>query len=544
MQTFLELAVILVVAVGLSALMQLLRQPLIIGYIATGILVAATGIVTASDGIEGFAHVGVVLLLFIVGLNLSPKTIKETGKVAVITGIGQIIFTSAIGYFIAQLIGFSTVESLYLALALTFSSTIIISKLLSDKGDIQTMYGRIAIGFLIVQDIVAIIFLMALTGIDDPAILLANIFLILGVGILFLLILNHIVSYMAKSQELLLLFSVTLCVAVAGAFSVVGLSIEAGALLAGITLSASKFRHEIAARLKPLRDFFILLFFIILGAQMDFSSIGSLVVPAIIFSLLVLIGNPLIVISIMGALGYPKKAGFQAGLTVAQISEFSLIILAMGVTLGHVSQELLGLVTIVGVVTIAVSTYLIMYSDEIFPYISGILSIFERKQLKKIHSDNKHDIILFGSSKLGIGILKTFRRQKKKFLVVDYDPTQIEKIQKLGVDCMFGDAEDLELLESLAHAHIKMVVSTIPRLETNLLLLNTIREANHHAIFSVVAHTTDEALTLYEAGASYVVMPYHIGGHHMSTMIESHGLNPEKYLEEKIRHVEELKGSS
>lgn len=538
METFIELAIILVLAVVVGTIMQALRQPLIIGHIATGIIVAVTGLVTAGDAIESFAHIGIVLLLFLVGLNLSPQTIKETGKVATITGLGQVVFTSVVGFLIAQALGFSVIESAYLALGLTFSSTIIISKLLSDKGDLQTLYGRIAIGFLIIQDIVAIIVLMALTGLGTGFLADLSYVIIAGIALVFLL--RHITGYMARSQELLLLFSVALCVAVAGAFQLIGLSLEAGALIAGMALSASRFRHEIAARLKPLRDFFILMFFIVLGAQMDFSAIGGLVVPAIIFSIFILIGNPLIVMGLMAWLGYPKKAGFQAGLTVAQISEFSLILVALGVTLGHVSPELLSLATIVGVVTIAASTYLILYAEKIYPYVRRFL--FERKHAKHYSDERKHEILLFGCNRLGFGILRTFNRLKQRFLVVDYNPKVIKRLEHQGVDARFGDAEDLELLEDLAHENIKMVISTVTRLETNLLLLNTVHEANPHVIFAVVASTTDDALALYEAGASYVVLPHQIGGDHMGTLIERHGLNPEKYLEEKIRHVEHLKG--
>jgi Kef-type K+ transport system membrane component KefB len=527
MDTVIELVIILLVAVGICSLMQLLRQPLIIGYIATGILVAVTGIVTPGDAIESFAHIGIVLLLFLVGLNLSPRTIKETGKVALFTGIGQVIFTSLIGFIIALLLGFERTEGLYLALGLTFSSTIIISKLLSDKGDLQTLYGRIAIGFLIVQDIVAIIVLMALTGFGEPLELFRNLLLIVAAGVVLAFLLKYLTPFMAKSQELLLLFSITFSIAVAGAFSYVGLSLEAGALLAGITLSSSTYRHEIGARLKPLRDFFILMFFIILGAQMDFSSGASLILPAIIFSLFILIGNPLIVIAIMGALGYTKKAGFQAGLTVAQISEFSLIMIALGVSLGHVSQELLSMATIIGVITIAASTYMILYADNIYPHVKTFLSIFEQRRTRAYKQERKHEIIIFGSNRIGFGILKTFHKLQKRFLVIDYDPKRIARLEKMGIDCRYGDAEDLEMLAELTHEHMKMGISTIPNLETNLLLLNTLKQSNPHIIFAVVAQTTADALSLYEAGATYVVLPHHIGGDHMGSLIERHGLNPE-----------------
>jgi len=552
---FVELSIVIIIAVIVAGIMRLLRQPLVIGYILTGIIVSPYffNIVTPTDAIATFAQIGIALLLFMVGLNLNPRIIKDVGKVSLITGVGQVIFTSVIGFFIGKFLGFSTIVSTYIAIALTFSSTIIIMKLLSDKGDLETLYGRIALGFLIVQDLIVIVILVVISsipaGIDFATLALETV--LRGVGLLILLFLisvhifPRITQAIAKSQEFLLLFSIGWCFAIASLFYYLNFSIEAGALIAGITLSLSPYHYEIGSKMKPLRDFFIILFFISLGSQMVFTNISQYVIPILIFSVFILIGNPLIVMVLMGLMGYTKRNSFLAGLTVAQISEFSLILIALGVNVGHLTNEILSLVTIVGLITIAGSTYLILYANKIYPHLSRYLGIFERKGEKvdehKHHKDETYDIILFGYDRIGYDILESFKKIKKKFLVVDYNPETITKLAKGGFDCKYGDASDSELLNELNFSKIKMVASTIHNLDTNLLLINKVRESNKKAIITVVSHQIDEAMKLYDAGATYVLMPHFLGGHHVSTMIEAHGLNLSKFLKEKVAHVEHLR---
>jgi Kef-type K+ transport system membrane component KefB/Trk K+ transport system NAD-binding subunit len=552
---FVELSIIIIIAVVIAGIMRLLKQPLVIAYILTGIVVSPyfLNIVKSTDAIATFAQIGVALLLFMVGLNLNPKIIKDVGKVSLITGVGQVIFTSVIGFFIGKLFGFSTIVSIYIATALTFSSTIIIMKLLSDKGDLETLYGRIAIGFLIVQDLIVIAILMVISSIPSGMnyTTLALETVLKGTGVLLLLflisvyILPRVTKAIAKSQEFLLLFSIGWCFAIATLFYYLNFSIEAGALLAGITLSLTPFRYEISSRMKPLRDFFIILFFILLGSQMVFTNISQYIIPIIIFSVFILIGNPLIVMVLMGFLGYTKRNSFLAGLTVAQISEFSLIFIALGVSVGHLTTEILSFVTIIGLITITGSSYMIIYANKIYPYLSKYLGIFEIKGEKvdehKYHKDGIYDIILFGYNRIGYDLLKSFKKIRKKFLVVDYNPETIINLAKEDIDCRYGDASDSVLLNELNLAKAKMIFSTMPDFDTNLLLVTKIRESNKKAIIIVISHQIDGAIELYDKGASYVILPHFLGGHHASTLIEKHGLNINKFMKEKTAHIEHLK---
>ena len=275
---------------------------------------------------------------------------------------------------------------------------------------------------------------------------------------------------------------------------------------------------------------------------MVFGTMNQLIVPAIIFSLFILIGNPLIVMILMGFLGYKKKIGFQAGFTVAQISEFSLILIALGVSVGHLTGEILSLVTIVGLITISGSTYLILYSDKIYPYVSKYLSIFERKKVRIDKQKFKnYDIILFGYNRIGYDLLQSFKKLKKKFLVVDYNPETTLELSKIKIECRYGDVDDEEFLNALNLSKVKMVVSTIPEFETNLLLTKKIRQINKKTIIIAVSHQIKEANILYDNGATYVIMPHFLGGSYASMMISKNGLNINKFLEEKKKHLKQLK---
>ena len=551
---FLELSLIIILAMIVSGIMRLLKQPLIIGYIITGILASPYffELVRSTDTIAMFSQIGIAFLLFMVGLHLNPKVIMKFGKTSLLTGLIQVIFTSIIGFFIAAFFNFSLVESLYIAVAIAFSSTIIVMKLISDKGDLETLYGRISIGVLLVQDLIVIFMLMIISSMSNHVALTELIFstILKGIGLLFLIslasifILPRMTNYIAKSQEFLFLFSIGWCFALAALFQMFNFSIEIGALVAGISLSLSPYHYEIASKVKPLRDFFLILFFIFLGSQMYLGNISEIIMPALILSFFVLVGKPLIIMIIMGAFGYTKRNSFMSGISLAQISEFSLILVILGVSVGHLSQNMLPLITLVGIITMGISSYMILYSERIYPHISKYLRIFERRGKKVEHryGDGKKDyeVILFGCDRIGFDLIKSFEKINKKFLVIEYNPEIVLNLAKRGINCIYGDANDIELLNELRFSKVRMVISTIPELETNLLLIRKIRDVNKKAIIIVVSHRIDEAIELYREGATYVLMPHFLGGKYASTLIESYGINTDKFIEEKIKHLKDL----
>jgi len=385
---FAEFALLLIISAAVGAIALSLRQPLLISYIVVGILLgpAVFGPVNAEDQIHLLAEVGVAVLLFVVGLKLDLAHIRNIGPVALATGLGQLTFTIVFGFALTLLMGKSAMEALYIAVALTFSSTIIIVKLLSDKHELDSLHGRIAVGFLIVQDLAVVLAMMtmsALRGAGDAgwAEVSGSLLLRLAAAavlmyVLMRYVLPTLVSRMARSQELLLIFAIAWGTGLAALGEYSGFSKEAGAFVAGFSLASTAYREAMNARLTGIRDFMLLFFFIDLGGRLDFSTLGNEILPAIVLALFVLIGNPLIVMAIMGYMGYRKRTGFLAGLTVAQISEFSIVFVAMGITLGHIGPEALGLTTLVGLVTIMLSTYMILFSQPLYERLAPWLGLF------------------------------------------------------------------------------------------------------------------------------------------------------------------------
>ncbi|MFN3529175.1 MAG: cation:proton antiporter [Bacteroidia bacterium] len=523
---FYELAIILLLAALLGGIGQWLRQPLIVTFIALGVLVGPSvlNLVQSQENIQLLAETGIAILLFIVGLKLDLRLIKTTGKVALLTGLGQVFFTSAIGYFIGLAMGFSTLHSFYIAVALTFSSTIIIVKLLSDKKEIDALHGQIAIGFLIVQDLVVILVMIILSTISngqDTSLLYDIGQTLLSMGILLggtLLMMRFIIPalsfFLARSQELLALFGIAWAVGMAALAELIGFSPEVGAFLAGISLASSPFRESIAGRLISLRDFLLLFFFVNLGANLNLTVIGEQVVPAIWFSLFVLIGNPLIVLIIMGWMGYRKRTGFLAGLTVAQISEFSLIFAGLGLQVGHLNESVVGLITLVGLITIGLSTYLILYSQAIYDRIAPFLSVFERKDPYResrilMSGKQPYDVIIFGLGRLGGGIARKLdEHDEVDYMGVDFDPQVVKNWQGRGKSVVYGDLEDQELLEHLPLEAARYVISTIPDPEHSRHLIKNLRARGYEGKIFLTALLDKDYESLNQCGADEVLLPH------------------------------------
>ncbi|MBN2327479.1 MAG: cation:proton antiporter [Candidatus Omnitrophica bacterium] len=526
--SFVEIAAILGLATLAGIAGQKLRQPLIIMFLATGILAgpSALGIIHSYEQIELLAHIGIALLLFIVGLKLDLNLIRTTGPVALATGLGQIVFTSLFGFLIAVAMDMSYLNAAYVSVALTFSSTIIIVKLLSDKKEIDSLHGQIALGFLIVQDIAAILALVGLTTVGSSVagdgLNYVSIFMIGAKGVAFLaligLLMKYVIPYLtrrlAHSLELLTLFAISWAVILGAGSEILGFSKEVGAFLAGVSLASTAYRDSIGARLTGLRDFLLLFFFIDLGARLDWSMVGAQLGASLVFSLFVLIGNPLIVLIIMGFMGYRRRTGFLAGLTVAQISEFSLIVAALGLSLGHITEQTVGLITLVGVVTIFVSTYMILYSYPLYNFLSKPLKIFERSNpyreaaIDTLEKTGAVEVILVGLGNYGSGLGEYFVRRGKSFVGVDFDPVALEKWRKRNVPVLYGDMADPEMHEHLTLHQARWVISTVRSIDMNLALIQNLKKDGYGGKVALTATNGKEAAVFEKAGAHLVFRPF------------------------------------
>lgn len=551
MGLFAELSLLLIVAAGMAVIMRLLKQPLIIGHILTGLIVGpfVLDLVRSTETLALMGEVGIAILLFTVGLHLSPAIIKQFGRVSVITGVGQVLFTSIAGYGICVWLGFPPLASFYISVALSFSSTIIILKLISDKGDLEVLYAKIAVGFLLIQDLIVVLLILGIplfsTGSTSFSVigtfLLTGAILVAFVYVASRLFVSKASSFVEQSQEFLFLFAITWGIGIAALFREFGFPLESGALIAGISLASLPSRLEISSRLTPLRDFFIVIFFVYLGAQLNLGDIGSILPTAIILSLLVLIGNPLILMALMGVLGYRKKTSLQTGLTVAQISEFSLILVALGVQMGHVESSVLSLVTLVGLITIFGSSYLVLYSDAIYKRLSPYLGLFERQHAHEGHPHKKaFDIVLFGCNRIGYDFVDALKRTQRQFLVVDYNPEGIAALNRTGIATEYGDASDIAFLESLDFSRAELVISTIPEADTNALIHRVVKAQNPEVVVMVVAHKVKDALAHYDEGIDYVILPHFLGAKHAAELVIKFKYNKKKYKELRDEHIVHL----
>ncbi len=541
----LEVAIILVLAAVLGFIFQLLKQPLILAYLITGIIIGALGFFDLGEreALEFFSHLGVMFLLFLVGLEMDYESIKKVGKTSLAIGLGQVVFTATGGFLLTHFIfGMSTVHAAYVAIALTFSSTVIIVKLLSDKGNLTSLHGRAAVGLLLVQDMVVILILISLNAFDAGG--------QVGIGLISLIVLGgatlfglmmvlgrtvfpYIFRKVAGSQELLFLFSLAWLLFFSVVVGLAGFSIEIAGFLGGVALANSSQKYHIASKIQPLRDFFILIFFTVLGSLMAVSDFSGLAVPIIVLSLFVLIGNPVIVMLIMKYLGYRKRTNFLTGVTVAQISEFSLIFATLGLSMGHISDRVFALIAAVGVVTITTSTYLILYAEEIFPYISKFLSLFEKKSIdkEKVEEVNlSKEVVLIGAQRTGRGIMNYI--DSKKLMVIDFDPVIIDKLKERGIKYLFSDITDPHVFNNINLSETKLIISTSPHLKDNLNLISRVREKREDIKIVVRAELKSDALRLYKEGADYVLFPHFISGQYLGNLINQ---------DEELNQLEKLK---
>lgn len=546
---FTQLSVVLVVATLMALLMRKLKQPLIVGHILTGILVGPSMLHLIEDkhSFETFSEIGIALLLFIIGLELSVSVIKRLGKPVFLTAAAILATVGTIGFLIGTAFNFTSQEAILLGLAMFFSSTIIIAKVLSDKKEISRLNGQIAIGVILIDDIIATFALLfvaasssgeALGPMEIGLLLLKGVVVIGVLAFIATKILPKAVKSVAKSQELLFLFALAWGFGVATAVNYVGFSIEIGALFAGVALAHLPYAHQIGARLKPLRDFFVVLFFISLGENLNFSNLSAAVVPALIISALVLILKPLVVMTSLGLLGYTRRTSFKTGINLSQISEFSIILIVLAASTGMVSMELSAIVTLVALITITVSTYLMQYDNQIYQKIDHRLRMFERRGAVDSHQEAKeYPLILFGYKNGGHQYLRTFRSLKKKFVVVDYDPEVIEDLHRANVDYLYGDATDPELLAEIHMDGAKLVVNTISDNTINLSLVKYVRKRNKDAVIVLYANSYNEAAELYQLGATYVMLPHFIGSERLNTFISSHGISKQSFENYREKHM-------
>jgi len=551
---FFEITVVICVAAVLSGIFRLLKQPALLAYILTGILIGPLGLfpLHSPDVLKTMAEFGITLLLFMMGLEIRLSELPIIGRAAILTAVFQIISTASIGFVLASILGLGLLPAIYVGIALSFSSTIIVVKLLSDKKDLRSLYGKISVGVLLIQDFVAILLLIFLSNFNFGGdaipyqILIISLKAVVLFGwIIFLsnTVFPKIVYHFAKSQETLFLLSLAWVFGLAAFVSSkpIGFSIEIGGFLAGLALSNSVANYQIIAKVKILRDFFIVLFFVLLGLQMNFGNIASQVIPALVLAAFVVLGKPLLTMFAMGFLGFRKRTSFFTGLSLSQMSEFSLILIFTGQKLGQISQNLVSLLTLTAVIAYTASTYLIIDTNKFYFIVSKYIPFFERaKRSENINVDElgdlKNHIVIIGGEEMGRSIMDVLE-EEEHVVLVDFNPEVVKKKDRKNVHRLFGDIIDTDIQDRAQLGEAKLIVSTISDMEDNALLIRRAKSENKKAKVVVIALDKADARVLYKEGADYVVLPHLAGGRQIAKVLRDDDADLKKLREKDFPYI-------
>ncbi|MBT4935212.1 hypothetical protein HOL21_04530 [Candidatus Woesearchaeota archaeon] len=551
---FLELGIVIILAAIAAYVLRLIRQPQILAYVIVGVLITPVfQLITDTSIIEAMSVVGIAFLLFIVGLEMDIKSLKNVTLVSSLGGLIQVLLIFVVGYFASLLLGFLSLEAAYIGLMIAFSSTMVVMKLLSDRRELNTLHGKITVGILLTQDVVAIFALSVLTSINGFEFSLLGIAFLKFISLFVVAYLAsrflfpRIFRFAAKNHELLLISSLAICFLFSLAFSYLGFSIAIGAFIAGIALGNLDYNLEIIGRVKSLKDFFSLMFFVSLGMGLSLAVIKEMWVPLIVILAIVVLIKPFIIMTICSLFKYTKKPSFFTANGLAQVGEFSLIIAAEGLLLGHLSQELFSLTVIITLVSITLTSYSIQHRHFLYKVLAKPLSIFDKfttEGLEYLPNEVKPRIILCGHNRIGYSILQNLGKAKKKILVVDYNPEIIAKLVKKGFHCIYGEVADDEVIDRMNLGKVTMLISTVPEIRDNIILIRKVRAVNRKAKIIVTASEIDEALRLYKEGADYVILPHFLGGEHVANLIDKvriKKVNLHNKRQAHIKHLEDRK---
>ena len=519
----LNIGFIVITAAGFAFLGKLVKMPSIVAYIIAGIVLGpGLGIVQLDHSLELISELGIALLLFLVGLELSLQKIKDLGRAAIILGGLQVSMTAAGAYVISTLMGFSVMECVFLAATVTFSSTVVVIKLLDQKGATSRLFGRIAISLFLAQDIVVIIGLTILSGLgsgsDEPfeMVTLTKSLGIAFAGMVILLLVSLFASrcvlpkpfaWASRSPDTVFIWALCWCFLVVLLAHQFHLSVEIGAFLAGIAIAQLPIHEDLHRRLHPLMTFFVAVFLVTLGIQMDISVLGEVWKYALGLSVFVIIAKPLIVFIILSRLRYSEYTAFQAAIASGQVSEFAFILLGLGAGAGLIEGRVVSLGGMVGILTIAISSYLILYSDPLYSAFQklGVLKFFKAKQepdTEEQHSYAGH-VIVVGMNALGREIVKQLSGRGETVLAIDTDPRKLE-----GLNCaetLIGSVEYESAVEEIGLSRARLVISALQIEDTNHLLAYRCRSAG----VPCAIHAFDISVVedLLDLDTAYMFMP-------------------------------------
>ena len=526
----------IVAAAGFLLLSRLVKVPSIVAYIIAGLALGPiTRLLTVTEAIEIISEVGIVLLLFLVGLELSLDKIKRVGKSAIVIGLLQVVLTTLVGTVASLALGFDPTTAVFLALAMTFSSTVVVVKLLTEKGEFDSLYGRLSIGVLLVQDMVVVAMLTLMAGLDGGGLNVGNVsagLLRAGGGMTLLMIvallsarfiLPRAFNWISASGEALFIWSLSWCFLFVVAAELLHISVELGAFIAGVSLAQLQFNQELRRRVHPLMNFFIAIFFTTLGVQMELGAAFGQLVPGLILSGFVLLVKPLVFFVVMPRLGFDSRTTFNTGVTLSQVSEFSFIFAALGVSAGFIDDTVLALISVIGLTTIAVSSYAMGFSGVVYEKLGGerLLKLL-RASSGRPEAPRRHmhgHVIVIGMNSLGVHLVQELLGRGERVLAID---TDARKLAPLRCETLLGSIDHPSLVEDAELARAKLVVSALQIEDTNNLLAYRCRQLGVPC--SIHAFDRSVVKELREIGANHLMIPKNIGVQRMMVALRERGL--------------------
>jgi Kef-type K+ transport system membrane component KefB len=550
-----SIGISILAATVLAFLAHAARQPLLLAYIAAGVLIGPQmgfGLVKSETDIQVISEIGLIILLFMIGLEIDMKKLKESGKSLILSGVFQFLLCTVLGIGFFALLGYGigngTYNLLYLAACCALSSTTIVVKLLYSKFELDTLAGRITLGILVFQDIWAIIILGVQPNLANPDVIqilwsfakggLLVVASLLASGYL----LPPLFKSVAKLPEIVLVASLGWCFLVAGAASGLGLSLEMGALIAGVTISTFPYNLDVIAKIVSIRDFFITLFFVALGMGIPNPLNNlSILALAVLAALFLIASRFLSVYPLLYTLRNGHRVSLLTTINLSQMSEFSLVIAAIGVTAGHIDKQILSIMIFVFVITSIVSTYMIQYSDPLQKMISRFL---QRLGLRDIatHPDDAmvsptadRHIALLGFFRVASSFIHELqadenqeepssRIKKDHVFVLDFNPEAHSKLRALGIQSIYGDISHMDTLHHAGMHEAKVAISTVPDNilvgTDNLQMIKHIQTICPHAKIVVTAESPNRALEMYAEGADYVLLPRILAAQHLRQVVE------------------------
>ena len=518
---FIDLATVFLAAVAGGVLARIAGQPLILGYVLGGIAIGPFTpgpTISESHTFDLFAEIGVILLMFSIGLEFSVKDLMRVKWVALAGGPLGILLSVGLATLIGSLIEWSTIQSIVIGAVISMASTMVLARLLVDRGELRSKHGRVMIGITLVEDVAVVamtVLMPALGEFDSGRLLLIGqalvkaLLILLPLGYLGAKVIPPIMTHVARTQnhELFLLVTLAISLGTAAVTQMVGLSLALGAFLAGLIISASDYGHETLARLLSLRDAFVALFFVTIGILIDPRIIiDNLSLLATMIGLIVA-GKLLIWAIVVRLFGYPWMTAFLVGIGLTQIGEFSFVLVQAAKTAGHVGSEVYN-------ATLAASLITILMNAALVRYVPGWLI---QRRLAHDQSDMaswppegeslQQHVVLCGFGRVGSSLGRALDVFGLSYVVIDRNPDIIRRLQVRHTACLYGDASHRELLMKAGAADASLIIVALPEIEPAALTVGRIRDINPKVPILARAHGTTEAERLGAVGATEVIQP-------------------------------------